>query len=275
MNPKSSSIFHPPSSIRKRIGVFDSGLGGLTVVRSIREALPGAEILYLADTAHSTYGEKIHEEIRRYSLEIARFFVEEQKADALVVACNTATSAAITALRERYGDLPIVGTEPGVKPALSETQTGKIGVMATPATLAGEKYQALVDRLCGTREVELFERACPGLAERIEAGEINTPETRAMLEEWLSPMRNAGVDTIVLGCTHYPLAAEVIRQVMGTPVTLIETGEAIARRLAMLLGEQPAKEPGHLRIFATGPIDEAAVERIVGEKVDLEVRIEN
>ncbi len=269
------SIFHSQSSIRKRICVFDSGLGGLTVVRSIREWLPGAEILYLADTAHAPYGEKTHEEIRRYSLEIARFFVEEQGGDALVVACNTATSAAIAVLRERYPDLPIVGTEPGIKPALGATQTGKIGVMATPATLAGEKYQALVDRLCGTQEVELFERACPGLVDRIETGRIDTPETRAMLEGWLSPMRSAGVDTIVLGCTHYPLAAEAIGQVMEAPVTLIETGEAIARRLASLLGEQPAEEPGHLRIFATGPIDDKAVERIVGEKVDLELRIEN
>ncbi len=263
---KKSKIQNPKSKTPK-ICVFDSGLGGLTVVRSIRERLPGAEILYLADTAHAPYGEKTHDEIRRYSLEIARFFVEEQKADALVVACNTATSAAIAALREHYPDLPIVGTEPGIKPALSATQTGKIGVMATPATLAGEKYQALVDRLCGMQEVELFERACPGLVERIEAGEIDAPETRAMLEGWLSPMRSAGVDTIVLGCTHYPIAAEAIRQVMEVPVRLIETGEAIARRLATLLGEQPAEAPGHLRIFATGPIDEAAVERIVGEKV--------
>ncbi len=263
---KKSKIQNPKSKIPK-IGVFDSGLGGLTVVRSIRERLPGAEILYLADTAHAPYGEKSHEEIRCYSLEIARFFLEEQGTDALVVACNTATSAAIAALRERYGDLPIVGTEPGIKPALNTTRTGKIGVMATPATLAGEKYQALVDRLCGTQEVELFERACPGLVERIEAGRADAPETRAMLEEWLAPMRRAGVDTIVLGCTHYPLAAEAIGQVMEAPVTLIETGEAIARRLATLLGEQPAEEPGNIRIFATGPIDEGAVERIVGEKV--------
>ncbi len=270
MGPNSSSIFHLPFSIRKRIGVFDSGLGGLTVVRSIRERLPGAEILYLADTVHAPYGEKSHETIRRYSLEIARFFIEEQGSDALVVACNTATSAAIATLRECYPELPIVGTEPGIKPALHTTKTGKIGVMATPATLAGEKYQALVDRLCGIREVELLEQPCPGLAERIERGEIDAPGTQAMLEEWLVPMRRAGVDTIVLGCTHYPLAAETIRQVMEAPVTLIETGEAIARRLATLLGEQPAEEPGNVRIFATGPIDEAAVERIVGERVVIE-----
>ncbi|WP_292656523.1 glutamate racemase [Nitratifractor sp.] len=264
------SILHSQSSIRKRICVFDSGLGGLTVVRSIRERLPGAEILYLADTAHAPYGEKSHEEIRRYSLAIARFFVEEQGADALVVACNTATSAAIATLRERYGDLPIVGTEPGIKPALGATRTGKIGVMATPATLAGEKYQALVDRLCGVREVELFERACPGLVEQIEAGAIDAPETRVMLEEWLAPMRSAGVDTIVLGCTHYPLAAEAIRQVMEVPVILIETGEAIARRLATLLGDVSEEEAGILRLFSTGAIDERAVERIVEERVTIE-----
>ncbi|WP_456431628.1 glutamate racemase [Nitratifractor sp.] len=268
---KQSKIQNPKSNI-PIIGVFDSGLGGLTVVRSIRERLPGAEILYLADTAHTPYGDKTHEEIRRYSLEIARFFVEEHRADALVVACNTATSAAIAALRERYPDLPIVGTEPGVKPALQATRSGKIGVMATAATLAGEKYQGLVDRLCGEREVELYEQACPGLAERIEAGRLDAEDTRAMLRRWLEPMREAGVDTIVLGCTHYPIAAAAIRETMGEEVRLIETGGAIARRLRDLVGEAPGPR-APMRIFATGPIDEAAVERIVGERVRID-RIE-
>lgn len=270
MSPDSSYILHLPSSIRKRIGVFDSGLGGLTVVRAIREALPGVELLYLADTAHAPYGEKSHEAIRHYSLEIARFFVEEQGVDALVVACNTATAAAIAALRERHPHLPIVGTEPGIKPALTFTETGKIGVMATPATLAAEKYQALADRLCGTQEVVLHEQPCPGLAEAIESGRIDSGETRAMLEEWLAPMREAGVDTIVLGCTHYPLAAEAIRQTMGRPVNLIETGRAIARRLSDLLGAIPDGPEAPMKLFATGPMDAKAVERILGKRVGIE-----
>ena len=260
------------------MGIFDSGLGGLTVVRAIREALLGAELLYLADTAYAPYGEKSHETIRSRSLAIASFFVEEQGVDALVVACNTATAAAIAALRERYPDLPIVGTEPGIKPALKATVTGKIGVMATPATLAGEKYQSLVDRLCGTQEVELFEQACPGLVQAIESGRIGSGETRVMLERWLAPMRRAGVDTIVLGCTHYPLAAEAICETMGRPVCLIETGGAIARRLNDLIGELPDGPEAPMRIFATGSIDEGAVERILGEKTKvepLELRIED
>ncbi|ADV46893.1 glutamate racemase [Nitratifractor salsuginis] len=260
-----SKIQNPKSKI-VRIGIFDSGLGGLTVLRPIMQALPGAEILYLADTAHAPYGEKSREEIRSYSLGIAEYFIREHDVDALVVACNTATSAAIATLRERFPDLPIVGTEPGIKPAVRASRSAKVGILATPATLAGEKYQALAERLCTEHEVQLFEQACPGLVERIERGEVESPECRRMLEGWLAPMREAGVDTIVLGCTHYPLAASAIREVMGTPVTLIETGEAIARRLLSLLGECESKSNGEpvLKLYATGPIDTEAVEHILG-----------
>jgi glutamate racemase len=258
-----SKIQNPKSKI-PRIGVFDSGLGGLTVVRSIMAAMPGAEILYLADTAYAPYGEKRPEEIREFSLRIAGHFVERHRVDALVVACNTATSAAIAALRERYPDLPIVGTEPGIKPAIRASASARVGILATPATLAGEKYRRLAEALCREADVELYERACPGLVERIERGEVNASETKAMLEKWLAPLREAGVDTIVLGCTHYPLAAEAIGQVMQRPVTLIETGDAIARRLVDLLGYPAGEGEATLRLFATGPINADAVEHILG-----------
>jgi len=247
-----------------RIGVFDSGLGGLTVVRALLEHLPGMDIVYVADTVHAPYGEKTHEQIRQFSDAITRSLIDMYQIDALVVACNTATSAAIDHLRDAFPDLVIVGTEPGVKPALIQTRSGKVGVLATPATLAGDKYQELVDALVPHDRITLYEQACPGLVEQIEAGEVDSDTTIAMLEGWLSPMREAGVDTIVLGCTHYPLAADAITRVMGRPVHLIETGEAIARRLSSLLPITESEEPSRLQIYVTGWIEQDAVARIVG-----------
>jgi len=247
-----------------RIGVFDSGLGGLTVVRALLAHLPSMDIVYVADTAHAPYGEKTHEQIRQFSDAITHYLIDTHHIDALVVACNTATSAAIDHLRATFPDLVIVGTEPGIKPAMKITQSGKVGILATPATLAGDKYQELADRLYNGTDVQLFERACPGLVEQIESGRVETPETAAMLEGWLAPMREVGVDTIVLGCTHYPLAAGAIRQVMGYPVELIETGGAIARRLQALLPMTKNKAPARLHVHATGAIAEDTLKSILG-----------
>ncbi len=254
------------------VGVFDSGLGGLTVVRALREHVPGLGIVYVADTAHAPYGDKSHAHIRRLSDAIARYLIDHHRIDALVVACNTATSAAATHLRAVFPDLPIVGTEPGIKPAMHHTRTQKIGILATPATLAGDKYQALADRLYRDSEPILFEQACPGLVEQIEAGHAAHPETEAMLEAWLAPMRASGVDTIVLGCTHYPLVSETIRTVMGSHVALIETGEAIARRLKTLLPvETDGATVSPLRVYATGAIDADAVRAILDDRT---IRVE-
>ncbi len=253
-----------------RIGVFDSGLGGLTVVRALLRVLSGSAIVYLADTLHAPYGEKTHEHIRHLSLDIAHYFIENHQIDALVVACNTATSAAIAALREAFPHLVIVGTEPGIKPALSATRTRKVGILATPATLAGDKYQDLADRLYQGSDVTLYEQACPGLVEQIERGLLGSDRTRTMLEGWLAPMREAGVDTIVLGCTHYPVAADQIRQTMGSDLTLIETGDAIAHRLAGLLGMMPERgKDNTLEILATGVLDQYVAEQISGVPVSV------
>jgi glutamate racemase len=250
-----------------KIGVFDSGLGGLTVVRSMRSLLSDIEIIYLADTLHAPYGEKRTDQILQYSLDITRYFIETYQIDALVIACNTATSVAIGELRNMFPDLVIVGTEPGIKPAMQVTQSGKVGILATPATLKGDKYQELADSLYGGSELTLFEQACPGLVEQIEAGEIDSPQTQLMLESWLYPMREAGVDTIVLGCTHYPLAGEAIKRVMGYDVALIETGEAIGRRLQSLL-QLPSSAAGFTRLslYATGEINGAFAAEIIGSQ---------
>jgi len=255
-----------PSTRRLRIGVFDSGLGGLTVVRALLEQIKGADFFYVADTAHAPYGEKSPEEILSFSLAIANYFVDCRRIDALVVACNTATSAAITHLRERFPNLIIVGTEPAVKPAVEMSKSGAVGVLATPATLKGDKYQQLVDRLKSKKTVKLYEQACPGLVEHIEAGTVESQSSRRMLESWLAPMRQREVDTIVLGCTHYPLAKETIARIMQREVRFLEAGEAIARRLKTLLCDANLTcEQGlnSLHLLVTGSIDKEAIKRIV------------
>jgi glutamate racemase len=165
-----------------KIGVFDSGLGGLTVVQAMTKIIKGAEIFYVADTKNAPYGEKTPQQILKYSLDITKFLTEKHKIDALIIACNTATSAAIQEIRKEYPDLIVIGTEPGIKPAFEQSETGKIGVLATPATLKGKKYQQLANVLSSKKEVVLFEQACPGLVEQIENGEIHTQKTREMLE---------------------------------------------------------------------------------------------
>ena len=256
-----------------KIGVFDSGLGGLTVVKALQDVIKGAELFYIADTKNAPYGEKSSEQILQFSLDITQYFIDEHQIDALIVACNTATSAAITALRERHPALIIIGTEPGIKPAIEQTSTGKIGVLATPATLQGEKYQQLVCTLAKEKEVMLFEQACPGLVEQIEKGEENHPSTHAMLEGWLHPMRKNDVDTIVLGCTHYPLVESAIEAVMQRKLTLIHTGDAIAKRLLSLSLEKGHTNDGELfiHIYSTGKLDVSMVDSII----DKYVRISN
>ncbi|MCI4405757.1 MAG: glutamate racemase [Sulfuricurvum sp.] len=250
------------------IGVFDSGLGGLTIVATMRSLLRGAQIIYIADTANAPYGEKTKDQILDYSIRITDYLVEHHRIDALVVACNTATSAAITELREKYPNLIIVGTEPGLKPAISHSVTKKVGVLATPATLEGEKYKALVAMLSNHYHVEVFEQPCPGLVQQIEAGKTDTQETLSMLEGWLSPMRSANVDTIVLGCTHYPLVKESIAKVMGHPIIFVDSAEGVTKRLLFLLEQKGHINRGSisLEILATGNIQSEMIERILGEK---------
>ena len=256
-----------------KVGVFDSGLGGLTVVSSIQKVFKGAELFYIADTAYAPYGEKTSEQILARSLEITTYLLENHKIEALIVACNTATSAAIKHLREKFPFLIVIGTEPGIKPAIINTQTSNIGVLATPATLKGEKYQFLVNELSSTKKVKLYEQACIGLVEQIEKGEINSPETFNMLEKWLIPMKKDNVDTIVLGCTHYPLVDDIIKQIMGNDITLIETGDAIANRLILLSEEKGHINEGKLDINVchTGQISRFMIDKILDNK-NIEVR---
>lgn len=248
-----------------KIGVFDSGLGGLTVVQAMTQVIKGAQIFYVADTKNAPYGEKTPEQIIQYSLDITQYLIDTHQIDALILACNTATSSAITHLREMYPSLIIIGTEPGIKPALAQTATGKIGVLATPATLQGEKYQKLAQTLSSQKPVEIYEQACPGLVQQIEKGEIDTPETQALLETWLAPMRENNVDTIVLGCTHYPLVSRSIETIMNSKVSLIHTGEAISKHLLTLGMQKGHINEGALEvhIHATGEIHTQIIDSLI------------
>lgn len=256
-----------------KVGVFDSGLGGLTVVSAIQEVFKGAELFYIADTAYAPYGEKTVQEILNRCDNITQYLLSNHGIEALIIACNTATSAAIKHLREKFPFLIIIGTEPGIKPAILNTKTSRVGVLATPATLKGDKYQLLVNELSNIKKVTLYEQACIGLVEQIEKGEINSSKTFNMLEKWLEPMKQNGVDTIVLGCTHYPLVDEIIKKIMGNDITLIETGNAIANRLKLLSEELGHKNQGKLKISVcfTGEINKQMVEKILKNK-NIEVR---
>ena len=252
------------SSRRMRIGVFDSGLGGLTVVQALSKVIKGAELFYIADTKNAPYGEKTTEETLDFSLKITQYFVDTHKINALIVACNTATSVAIETLREKYPELIVIGTEPGIKPAIAKTSTGKVGVLATPATLKGTKYQQLVNTLSHGKSVQLFEQACPGLVEQIENAEVGHPKTIKMLEKWLEPMKRNDVDTIVLGCTHYPLVAHIIEEIMQDDIHLIQTGEAIAKHLLDRSRDISHFNEGMLdiKLFSTGNIHKKSVQNV-------------
>ncbi|MEA1880514.1 MAG: glutamate racemase [Campylobacterota bacterium] len=252
------------SSEKLKIGVFDSGLGGLTVVKALKKVVKGAELFYIADTLHAPYGEKTSSEILQYSLDITQYFITHHQIDALIIACNTATSAAIKTLRKKHPELIILGTEPGVKPAIKHTKTGNVGVLATPATLRGEKYQQLVDTFAYGETICLHEQACPGLVEQIEKGDVNSVKIKEMLSVWLEPMKKNNVDTIVLGCTHYPLVSERIKTIMQREVHLVETGDAIAKHLLTCAKSKDHDNSGDLAInlYTTGTINLDAVKTL-------------
>ena len=240
-----------------RVGVFDSGLGGLTVVNEINKVFKGADLFYIADTKFAPYGPKSQNDILNRCVEISDFLSEKHNIDVLIIACNTATSAAVKYLREKFPNLIVIGTEPGIKPAISLTKSSKVGVLATTATLKGDKYQNLVNDISTIKKVELFEEACSGLVEQIEDGKLNDSSTFAMLENWLMPMKQNSVDTIVLGCTHYPLVSNTIKKIMGSNINIIETGSAIAKRLIDLIQEKNHQNCGDLNIsiYHTGKLN--------------------
>ncbi len=209
------------------IGVFDSGVGGLSVLREIRRELPGEDLLYVADSGHAPYGDKPAELIEARAVAIADFLIS-RRAKAIVVACNTATGVAIEKLRSRFS-LPIIAMEPAIKPAAARTRSGVIGVLATSRTIASDNFAKLHDRF--RTDVRILMQACPGLVEQVESGRLSDDKTRALIALYVSPLLEQQVDTIVLGCTHYPFLAPLIREIAGPAVAIIDPSAAIAREL--------------------------------------------
>jgi glutamate racemase len=251
---------HP--SPRREIGMFDSGVGGFTVLRELQALLPTARLRYLADTAYAPYGGRSPDEIRARSFAITEHLID-QGAGLIVVACNTATAHAIEALRARWPAVPFVGTEPGIKPAVATTRNGRIGLLATPATAASERLRTLIARHVGDRLVVV--QGCPGVVDHIEAGDLDSPALRALVEQHCAPLRAAGVDTALLGCTHYPLIERLWQAALGADVRLLRIETAVARRATDLWAPAPHESPT-LHIETSG--DPAAlrrwIERVLG-----------
>lgn len=232
------------------IALFDSGVGGLSVLRHIRAQLPHESIVYVADQAHVPYGPRPMSELVQISRAITRFLLA-QPAKIVVIPCNTASAAALHDLRVQFPGTKFVGMEPAVKPAAQQTQSGKVGVLATMQTLSSERYASLMHRFAG--HVQVWDNPCVGLVNLIEAGEISNQSTKHLLQSCLHPMLAAGVDTVVLGCTHYPFVSPLIAEIVGTAVTIIDPAPAIARQTARVLKQE--------RLLA--PLDQAPIVRMV------------
>lgn len=258
------------------IGIFDSGVGGLTVLHAILELLPNEHLIYLGDTGRTPYGNKSAETITRYALESADFLVE-RRLKLLVVACNAATATALDALRAHVA-VPVIGVvEPGVRAALQATRSGRIGVIGTEATIASGAYtRALRAR---NPAVEVFTRACPLFVPLAEEGWTEGAVARAVAETYLATLARSGIDTLILGCTHYPLLKPLVAEVMGPAVALVdsaeETAREVAERLAAERGARPAG-PGSTSFFVTDAPDRFVRigQRFLGARVESAVRIE-
>lgn len=254
------------SRILSPIGIFDSGVGGLSVLHHIREELPQEDLLYVADSAYAPYGGKTPEHIQARSLVLARF-LSEQGAKALVIACNTATAAAAALLRENF-DMPIVGMEPAVKPAVATTRSGVVGVLATSGTLQSARFAALLESY--GQGMRVVTQAAHGLVECVERGEIEAPATRELLWKYIEPLLEEGADTLVLGCTHYPFLRRPIESLVGDQVAIIDTGSAVARQLRRRLESAGlAREddrPAHARFWSSGDVDlgQMVIDRLWG-----------
>jgi glutamate racemase len=242
-------------SSRAAIGFFDSGVGGLSVLRHALIRTDGSPLVYVGDSAHAPYGVRPPEEVIGRCRAIARFLAE-QGAEAIVVACNTATAIAVDTLRSEF-DLPIIGMEPALKPAARLTRSGKVAVLATQGTLLSRRYARLLSD--HGREIEIHERICRHWVEAVEEGDLENPRVFDLVNAELRPLHRAGVDTYVLGCTHFPFLAPVIRRVVGESVNLVDPGPAVVDQLCRrLVLEGSTERPSPVRLFSSGPPDRLA-----------------
>ena len=214
------------------IGIFDSGVGGLSVWREIRCLLPYEDTQYVADQAHIPYGPRPVTEIRDFSRGITKFLMR-QRCKAIVIACNTASGAALHMLRKQFPHVPFIGMEPAVKPAAEHTRTGVIGVIATPTTFQGELFRNLVSRF--GMDIQIHTQTCPGLVEIVESGESNSRLAEKTARNCIEPLLKHNIDQLVLGCTHYPFLSRTIKRIIGPEIALIDPSPAIARQIKRIL----------------------------------------
>ena len=252
------------------IGVFDSGVGGISVLKHIHALLPIEDLIYLADSKYAPYGNKTAQEITQRCLILCDDLLQKN-VKAIVVACNTATAAAIDTLRETF-NIPIIGMEPAVKPAAEASKNGVIGVLATVGTLKSAQFAALLESY--GRNVKVVTQACVGLVECIERGELHTPETKALIRLYATPLLAEGADTIVLGCTHYPFVKDAIREIVGDKICLIDTGAAVAKQLKRQLEEKDllsaSKQKAEVKFWTNSEAENASqvTEKLWGNHVE-------
>ncbi|MEH6628348.1 MAG: glutamate racemase [Motiliproteus sp.] len=253
------------------IGIFDSGVGGLSIAHRIRELMPNENLLYIADSAHAPYGDKSASYIGQRSSSIIQFLLE-QKAKAVVIACNTATVSSIQTLRAKY-TVPIIGVEPGVKPAVFKTNSGIVGVLATTQTLKSYSFNELARIFCSNVKIEV--QPCPGLVEQVEALNLEGENTEALIKKYVLPLLEKGADKIVLGCTHYAFLAPMIRKVAGPNVEIINTDLAVAKETVRRLEAESLLTTstafGYNEFWSSGAQSAARKQfsRLWGESVDV------
>jgi len=245
--------------VNSPIGIFDSGIGGLSVLRAIRRQLPNENLIYFADQAHVPYGSRSLEEVRAFSEEITHFLLS-QGVKIIVVACNTASAAALHYLRKTFPKVPFVGMEPALKPAAEYTHSGVVGVLATPATFQGQLYTSLIERFANN--VTVLQDTCSGLVKEIERGNLDGEKTRQILDDALRDMLGRGLDTLVLGCTHYPFVIPLIKEIAGENVQVIDPAPAVARQVEYRLVSKNAKSTrdvkGKTQLYTSGDAEKLA-----------------
>ena len=254
------------------IGIFDSGVGGLSVFREVRSALPAESIYYVADSAHAPWGDKSREFVRDRGLSIAKFLVS-RGVKAIIIGSNTGTAGSAEALRSTLS-IPVIAMEPGVKPAVAATKTKIVGAMVTATMSGSDRMASLLDRFGS--DVKVITQPVPGLVEHVEAADLDSPELRRMVEGYVRPLVDAGADTIVLGSTHYVFLKAIVGEVAGPNVTLIETGAAVARQLARVLADRglaaPAGSRYEERFWTSGdPVEsQRVITALLGRQVVVE-----
>lgn len=243
----------------KPIGVFDSGVGGLSLFRTIREQLPNESIIYVADSGYAPYGDRCEDWIAQRSAQIIAFLVG-QGCKAVVIACNTITTVAVKKLRDAF-EIPIIAIEPAIKPAVAMTKSGVIAVMATTRTLSSESLHLLRDRVADRVEVAFV--PCPGLAERVELAELASEEVRVLIKRLLTPVLSKGADVLVLGCTHYPFLLEAIQSVAGPGVQVVDPSSAVTAELSRKVKDlnmaAPCTNPAIATFWSSGDTAHAQV----------------